>query len=95
VAEHKQKPLGDRVFDLRTEAGWTQRQLAKEAGLSHPTVVKIETGQMPQPRLSTLRKLGKAFGDMTPRELVEGPKGQPVRSRVNGSKSGRDTVTLR
>jgi transcriptional regulator with XRE-family HTH domain len=79
VGHRRTTPLGDRVFDLRTKAGWTQRQLAKEAGLSHPTIVKIEVGTIPEPRLSTLRKLGKALGGMTPEELVEGPKVQPVR----------------
>jgi transcriptional regulator with XRE-family HTH domain len=55
-------PLKDRLRELRTAAGLTQQTLAVKAGLSVSVVAHIESGRIPDPRLSTLRALAKALG---------------------------------
>src|SRR4051812_616464 len=40
--ESRIKSLGERLFELREERGWSQSQLAVEAGLSHVTVTHVE-----------------------------------------------------
>lgn len=39
------KNLGDRIADLRKEAGMTQQQMAEFVGISRPSLVKIENSQ--------------------------------------------------
>ncbi len=73
-------PLGERIVELRDVAGWGQRKLAKEAKISPVTVTHIETGKIPEPRLSTLRKIANAFG-MTPVELIAPKAAARPRSR--------------
>jgi len=36
------KPIRNRVKQLRTDRGWTQRQLAKEVGVSRQSINSIE-----------------------------------------------------
>lgn len=71
-------PLGRRIVELRDAAGWGQRRLAKETGLSPVTVVHIETGQTPEPRLSTVRKIAEAFGMTTNELLVPKARARPL-----------------
>ena len=40
--------LGERILILRRRHNWTQRDLAKEAGVSHITVARVERGKMKQ-----------------------------------------------
>jgi len=49
-----------RLKELRTRRGWSQRELAKRAGVQHVTIVHLEAGA--SPRLDTLVKLAQAFG---------------------------------
>jgi len=49
-----------RVKELRTKRKWSQRELARRAGLQHVTIVHLERGA--SPRLDTLVKLADAFG---------------------------------
>lgn len=58
----QKRDLGERIFELRTERGWSGLRLSKEAGISPTTVVHLETGQIGRPRLTTLRRLARAFG---------------------------------
>ncbi len=53
--------LAKRLKQLRSEKGWTQRQLATKAKLSLGYIARLETGHY-DPQLSTLRKLAKALG---------------------------------
>ncbi len=48
----------------------SQRDLARLADVSPTTVMQLETGQNPNPRLSTIRKLAEALV-VEPSELVE------------------------
>lgn len=52
--------LGDRVRQARTARGWSQSELASLAGVSRPTVARIEAGQ--QVRASTLNAVAAALG---------------------------------
>ena len=47
---------------LRLKKGWSQERLAREAGISYITLVKIERGNIQNPKLETLIKLAKALG---------------------------------
>ncbi len=82
TGQHRTTEIGERIFELRTAAGWGQRDLAREANVSPTTIVHIETGQVPEPRLSTLRKLSKAFGLGSVEELTNPAKKAPARSSL-------------
>jgi transcriptional regulator with XRE-family HTH domain len=69
--------IGARLFELRDSRGWTQDKVAEEAGVSHTTVVGLETGRIKDPRTVTLRRLARAFDmdlDEFRGEGVSGPK---------------------
>jgi len=46
---------------LRNKKGISQDRLSKEANLALNTIVKIETGENPNPTLETLEKIAKAL----------------------------------
>lgn len=46
---------------LRQQKGWSQEKLAKEAGISYQTLIKIERGYIKNPKLGTLIKLASAL----------------------------------
>lgn len=54
--------LQHNIRHLRTEKGWTQRELAEKAGLYHPAIVHLETNLTPVPTLTTLSKVAFALG---------------------------------
>ena len=45
-------------------------RVGKEAGVGINTIVRIETGEITEPRVSPLRKLAKAL-DLSPAQLLE------------------------
>ena len=47
---------------LRHKKGWSQEKLAREAGISYQTLIKIERGYTENPKLQTLIKIAKALG---------------------------------
>ncbi len=57
-----QMPIKDKLREMRVAAGLTQQALAMQAGLSVSAVVQIESGKVPDPRVSTLKALAKALG---------------------------------
>ena len=60
--------MNDNVRRLRELHALSQRELAKQAGLSVTTINRIETGQR-KPMPKTVRKLAGALG-VPPRELL-------------------------
>lgn len=48
----------------------TQEQLANAAGISHRTLVNIETNKVTEPHFSTILKLAEALG-VEPSQLVD------------------------
>jgi transcriptional regulator with XRE-family HTH domain len=61
--------IGDKLKLVRLRRAMTQRQLAEAAGLSHRTIVGLETNRT-EPHPSTLGKLAEAL-NVDPRELLE------------------------
>jgi len=82
-------PLKDRLRELRTAACLTQQELAVKAGLSISSVVQIERGTIPDPRVSTAKALARGLGVPVDELLAddggdqaaagEGTKGKPRR----------------
>lgn len=64
--------IGANLKRARERRVLTQRQLAKQAGVWHPTVSRIEN-DLVEPHFSTIQKLAKALG-VDPTELVEGER---------------------
>ena len=56
--------FGNRVRELRTDAGLTQEELAHRAGLSRKTVSRVEVGTY-SPRLYHVFELAHALGRPT------------------------------
>jgi transcriptional regulator with XRE-family HTH domain len=63
-------PLKDRLRKERRKAALTQGELAEKAGVGITTIVRIERGDIEEPRVSTLRKLAEAL-EIRPRDLLE------------------------
>lgn len=53
--------LGKRLRALRTARGWSLREAASRAGMSHSFIHDIESGRTP-PSLETLRRLASVYG---------------------------------
>lgn len=62
-------PDGEAVRRLRNEAWLDRKDLAKIAGVSEHTIMRIELGHTEQPYRSTLKKIAKAL-NVHPSELV-------------------------
>jgi XRE family transcriptional regulator, regulator of sulfur utilization len=54
--------VSDNIRKLRQKKGMSQDRLSKEADLALNTIVKIETGENPNPTVETLEKIAKALG---------------------------------
>lgn len=52
--------VGDAVRDARRERGWSQTHLGDEAGVSRPTIARIERGD--DVSVATLAKVTAAVG---------------------------------
>jgi transcriptional regulator with XRE-family HTH domain len=63
-------PLRENLRQTRRRAALTQGELAQKAGVGVTTIVRIETGEITEPRVSTLRKLAQALG-VEPRDLLQ------------------------
>lgn len=50
------------IRKLRQQKGMSQDRLSKKANLALNTIVKIETGESPNPTVETLEKIAKALG---------------------------------
>src|SRR5215210_1406803 len=71
--------IGELIRYHRGRAGLTQEGLAERAGVSPTTVVRMENGEIRQPRIVTLQKLAAALG-VAPTELYEGAAQPPAGS---------------
>lgn len=54
--------ISDNIRKIRLKKGISQDRLSKEADLALNTIVKIETGESPNPTVETLEKIAKALG---------------------------------
>jgi transcriptional regulator with XRE-family HTH domain len=61
--------LAERLRIYRRRHAWTQGELAEKAGVGITTIARIETRDITDPRVSTVRKLADALG-ITPEDLM-------------------------
>jgi transcriptional regulator with XRE-family HTH domain len=61
--------IGEAIRFYRMRAGITQEELARRAEIAPTSVVRLETGEVRQPRYGTLMKLAGALG-VNPAEFV-------------------------
>lgn len=54
------KGIGKEIRDARKSLDWSQHRLASEAGVSRPTIARVETGS--NISTGTLEKVAKALG---------------------------------
>ena len=54
--------IGENIRKLRQQKKMSQDRLSKKADLALNTIVKIETGESPNPTLETLQKIARALG---------------------------------
>jgi HTH-type transcriptional regulator / antitoxin HipB len=59
------KQMGRRVAASRTLRGWSQKELAEQAGLTQATVARVELGQKHRVALDTLYKIAEALEEDT------------------------------
>ena len=57
-----QPTIGKTIRKYRHEKKMSQEALARAADLSFPTIVKIESGETPNPSVDTARKIAAALG---------------------------------
>ena len=55
-------PLGDRIKQRREELGWSQRELAQQAGVPQPTISDLERGRQKDVTTTYARRLARALG---------------------------------
>jgi transcriptional regulator with XRE-family HTH domain len=61
--------VGEAVRHYRKLAEMTQQELARRAGLAPTSIVRLESGEVRAPRITTLHKLARAL-NINPAELV-------------------------
>jgi transcriptional regulator with XRE-family HTH domain len=54
--------IGRNLRALREEGMYSRAEFAKRSGVSEPTVLRIEFGDHPHPRRTTLEKMAGVFG---------------------------------
>ena len=70
--------LGQLVYDLRTQAGLTQTELAKRMGSTQSVVSRLEEGGGASNRLDTVKRLAEALNLYASISLLpEPPKATP------------------
>lgn len=61
--------MGEKLRDYRKRAVLTQEELAERSGVGVATIIRIERGQIDEPRVSTVRKLAGPL-EVEPRDLI-------------------------
>jgi len=54
--------IASNVKKLRKKMGVNQQELAEEADIAHSAINRIESGEVSQPKMNTLKKLADVFG---------------------------------
>lgn len=58
----EQPTIGKTIRKYRQDKEMSQEALARAADLSLPTIVKIESGETPNPSIDTVKKVAAALG---------------------------------
>jgi transcriptional regulator with XRE-family HTH domain len=61
MTSKKTSSIAQNIKEKRKQLGLSQDKLSKLAGVAYNTVVKIESGENPNPTIDTLRKIAKAL----------------------------------
>jgi len=54
--------LSKKLVLLRRKKGWSQIDLARATGIPQPTICRLESGDIKQPRIMTLVRISEALG---------------------------------
>lgn len=54
--------IGERIRKYRLQKGLSQDKLSKAADVAFHTIVKIESGDTPNPTIDTIKKIAAALG---------------------------------
>ena len=54
--------LSRKIVLLRKKRGWSQSDLARVARIPQPTICRLETGNIKQPRMATLIRIARGLG---------------------------------
>ena len=57
--------LSEKLVLLRQKRGWSQIDLARATGIPQPTICRLESGDIKQPKIMTIVKIAKALGVST------------------------------
>ncbi len=71
--EHVRLEIARQIYDLRTEAGLTQRQLADRVGTSHSQIARLEDCDYEGHSMATLRRIARALGKRLEVRFVTAP----------------------
>ena len=61
MSTKKLSTIGKNIRQHRRKLGLSQDKLSKIAGVAYNTIVKIESGENPNPTIDTLTKIAKAL----------------------------------
>ena len=61
MSTEKLSTIAKKIKQRRKEIGLSQDKLSKLAGVAYNTIVKIESGENPNPTIETLKKIAKAL----------------------------------
>ena len=85
MLQSKRVTLGERIAARRLALGWSQNELARRAGVNHPTLFKIEAEQRQNPSISVIVRIAQALG--TTAETLYGAEREEMRLFVEANKS--------
>jgi ribosome-binding protein aMBF1 (putative translation factor) len=69
------------IYDMRTDAGLTQRQLAKKVSTTASVICRLEDADYEGHSLAMLRRIAEALGKRIEIRFVPATKGKGPRSR--------------
>ncbi|MBI4972768.1 MAG: helix-turn-helix transcriptional regulator [Candidatus Omnitrophica bacterium] len=62
MSNKKLSTISKNIRRYRKEKGFSQDRLSKEAEVAYNTIVKIESGENPNPTVDTLERIAKSLG---------------------------------
>jgi transcriptional regulator with XRE-family HTH domain len=69
------------IVRLREAKEWSQAELARQSGLSQPSVHDLEKGNTTMPKYTTLKAVADALGVPVSEILAKRPKGESAQTR--------------
>jgi ribosome-binding protein aMBF1 (putative translation factor) len=81
------------IFDARSAAGLTQKELADKIGSQQPVIARLEDADYRGHSLTMLKRIAKVLGKRVQIRLVPDQKKRTVDRAAAGSKASRRTKT--